>query len=227
MNQESFKYIKEIANEYIKELNSFITSAGGTTGNPITIYMYKLYLYNLLTRDEKYVKPSGKSEFYANESSIPSARKILIPDTSDSEWVSARMAAVRKSITLHSPSKTNPTDSDIVEYLRKFDSSIPTNAQIPLTDPVFKNAWDKWYKPDKSDVYEEYGAFTPNNIPSALVIANAIKNRLSNFNFNATDSTKVQQPTVDPNQGGATEESIDISSERLDALERFLMHSRL
>jgi hypothetical protein len=228
MNQESFKYIKETfgtketATEYIIELDEFIARAGGTTGNPITIQMYRLYLYNLLTRDEKYVKPSGKSEFYRNESVIPSAKKILIPDTSDEEWVSARMAAVRKSITLHSPSKTNPTDSDIVEYLRRFDNSIPTNAKIPLTDPVFQNAWDKWYKPDNSDVYEEYGAFTPNNVPSALVIANAIKNRLSNFDFGATDYTKVKQPTIDQ----VTKESFDISSERLAALEQFLTNSR-
>ena len=230
MNKDSFNYIKETfatkeaAIEYIKELNAYATSAGGTSSTAVV--NYQTYLYQLLTNDEKYVEPSGQSQFYIDESVIPSAKKILIPDASDAEWIAARTAAVKKSIIVNTPSKSNPTNLDIIEYLKVFDDSIPANASIPLTDPVFKNAWEKWYKVNNSNEYLRFGAFGRFNIQSALVITDAIKNRLSNFNFNATDSTKVEQPTVDQKEGGATKESFDISAERLNALETFLINSQ-
>jgi len=230
INKESFDYIKSTfttqqqINDYIKEIDYLKTNAA--TDNPVTGAPAYGALVSLFTKSGAEVNAEGGSQTYLN-AKLPSAKKIILPNRTDELWVSTKKILIKKSVLAFDYSIDNVTDTNIREYLKKyFDNSLPDpKSNISIDDPIFDNAWKKYYE-NINSIYSIFGS--PYNGAQLVVLAyaDAIISRLKEFDISA------EKPPEKPfdwyaNQPAETPQYTDVmpEAERLEALSMFLQNA--
>jgi len=226
MNRESFDYIKstfatqQLLLDYIKEIEYLKTNA--STDDPVTGSPSYANLVRLFTKTGSEVDAEAGTSSY-NGSKLPSAKKIIIPDSKDLIWISLRKKLIEKSVKAFDYSVDSVTDVHIREYLKKhFDGSLPDpKSNISIDDPVFNNAWKKYYE-DIDSINSIFGSPYNGAQQVVLTFADAVISRLSTFDLSK------QAPPVDTGEPPPEETNppVDVmpDSERLEALREFLSH---
>jgi len=226
MNKESFDYIKSTfttqqqINDYIKEIDYLKTNAA--TDDPVTGAPAYGALISLFIKSGAEVNAEGGSQTYLN-AKLPSAKKIILPDRTDELWVSTKKILIKKSVLAFDYSIDNVTDTNIREYLKKyFDNSLPDpKSNISIDDPVFDNAWKKYYE-NINSINSIFGAPYNGAQSVGLAYADAIVDRLKKFDISAE-----KPPEKPADQPAETPQYADVmpEAERLEALSMFLQNA--
>jgi len=223
MNKDSFNYIKSTFPtkqhiiDYIAEIEKLKSDA--TLNDLITGLPSYDYLIRLFSKEGPEVQASANTQTYGNQK-LPSAKKIFIPDKTDPTWMSLRKALITISVQALDTKLNQVSDVNIRNFLKtNFDDKLPDpKSNISLDDPIFDNAWKKYFE----NIYSLSSIFGPSYYGGQQVIgafADAVVKRLNAFDVGATQPPKNPTPIDIKNTDTAPR------AEQLEALSTFLTNA--
>jgi len=238
MNKDSFNYIKSTFPtkqhiiDYIKEIEKL--KSDSAIDDAVTGQAAYANLVRLFSKEGSEVQASANTQTYKS-TKLPSAKKIFIPDKTDITWMTLRTDLIKKSVLAFNYQIDKVSDANIRDYLKKhFDDKLPDpKTNIALNDPVFDNAWKKYYE-NVNSVNSLFGSPYNGGQGVILALADAVTLRLNTFDVNATEPPKTATPVSnDPtstdagSQSGTTNTDIAPTAERLEALATFLVNAEM